>query len=93
MLSLWPDHASTLRHGEPKRFDPVGGTNNRIHVDLAPDRRVGMNRFKPGFPRWIGFRLAFWRFFARKFRILRSKKRLVLLSPAAPAVIGLYLLA
>jgi hypothetical protein len=27
--------------------------------------------------------------FARKFRILRSKKRLVLLSPAASAVIGL----
>ena len=30
---------------------------------------------------------------ARKFRILRSKKWLVLLSPAVPAVIGLYLRA
>jgi hypothetical protein len=31
--------------------------------------------------------------FARKFRILHSKTRLVVLSPAAPAVIGFYLLA
>jgi hypothetical protein len=30
--------------------------------------------------------------FAREFRILRSKKRLGLLSPAVPGVIGLYLL-
>src|SRR5215210_6626744 len=47
----------------------------------------------PGFPRWIGLRLTLSRCLLSKFKGLRSQKRLVLLSPAAPAVIGLYLLA
>ena len=53
----------------------------------------GAERIKPGFPRWIGFWLTLWRCLSRTFKGLRSKRRLGLLSPAAPAVIGLYPLA
>jgi hypothetical protein len=50
-------------------------------------------RPEPEFPRWTGFRLTLRRCLSRKCKGLRSKKRRILLSPAAPAAIGLYRLA
>jgi hypothetical protein len=64
-----------------------------IKVTTKPVPQARGEAVHPGFPRWVGFRVTLGRHFSRNLRGLRSENRLVLRSPAAPAVIGLYLLA
>ncbi len=54
---------------------------------------TSMNRFEPGFPRWVGFRLTSYAFCGSKFKGSHGERRLPLVSPAALDMIGLAALA
>jgi len=64
-----------------------------LHKEFSNGRAPYLRRLKPGFPRSVGFRASLGHYLSRNLNSLHSEMRLILLSPAAPEIVGLYLLA
>jgi hypothetical protein len=76
-------------------FQPATTSGMRLAMARSARRQVASDPklLQPGFPRWISFRVTFWRCLSNKLKALCRRSGFILFSPAAPAAIGLPLLA